>query len=481
MRIKNIYKELSIQMKASLWFVATTVLLKGISFITIPIFTRVMTTEQYGIYNIYLTWYEIFAVVGTLNLESCAYTNALTKFDKEHKKEAQISLLELSFVITTVLMSLSLLFGEQISSLLGLPNELLVLMIAQVYFVPAINFWTVKNRFEYKYIALVAVSVSMAIMNVVIGFYLVVSADVTQQAHARVVSVVVVQIIYGLILFGILNKGNKIKLVTKYWKWAVLLHVPLLPHTLSLKILGSASRIMINSIIGATEAAIYSVSFSVAIIVNLIKTSIVDAMRPWIYEKLKKNDTSDMKNIFNGVLIFVAVLTMIFIAFGPEVIYIVAPKQYYDAIYCMPPIMIGSFFTFLYSIFSIVEMYYEETKKIMIASVVAAVLNVILNFIFLERFGYIAAAFTTLVCYIFLAVFHYCMMCSIMKKKGLNLQLFDAKSVCVISIALIGMMFLFEFAYSSHILRYLLLAVLTAIIVIKRKYLIGLIAVIKQK
>lgn len=481
MRIKNIYKGLSIQVKASLWFIATTVLLKGISFITIPIFTRVMTTEQYGIYNVYLTWYEILTVVGTLNLESCAYMNALTKFDDERKKEAQVSLLELSFVITTVLMVLLLLCGEKISSLLGLPKDMLVLMVVQIYFVPAINFWTVKHRFSYKYKALIAVSVSMAILNVVIGVCLVVNADIIHQAYARVVSIVLVQIVYGFVLFSILNRRNKIRLVTKYWKWAILLHIPLLPHTLSLKILGSASRIMINSIIGATEAAIYSVSFSVAIVVNLIKTSIVDTLRPWIYEKLKRNETSDMKNIFNGILIFVAMLTMIFMAFGPEVIYIVAPKEYHDAIYCMPPVMIGSFFTFLYSIFSIIEMYYEETKKIMIASVSAAVLNIVLNLLFLERFGYIVAAFTTLVCYIFLAVIHYCMMCSITKKKGTDIRIFDTKTVCVISVALICMMFLFEAIYTSYVLRYLFLIILSVIIFIKRKYLFGLLAIIKQK
>ena len=43
------YHDVPIQMKASLWFVLSTVLLKGISFITVPIFTRIMDTDQYGI------------------------------------------------------------------------------------------------------------------------------------------------------------------------------------------------------------------------------------------------------------------------------------------------------------------------------------------------------------------------------------------------------------------------------------------------
>ncbi len=480
-KLIKIYVNLPVQVKASMWFVASTVLLKGISFITVPIFTRLMTTEQYGIYSIYLTWCEIFTVIGTLSLESCAYIKALTKFDPKEKDEAQISLLELAFFVTSVLMIIILFGGKEISSLVGLPKDILLLMVLQIYFVPAVNFWSMRSRFQYKYKSLVAVSVSMSVFNALIGILFVMNLDIEHQAYGRVLSIVIVQVSYGLFLLYQLLKKTKLCVSLKYWRWGLKLHIPLLPHTLSLKVLAGADRIMINSMIGATSAALYSVSYSVAVIVNLVKTSIVDAMRPWIYTKLENKEIEDIKDVVNGILFLVSMLTLVFVAFAPEVIWIAAPSNYYEAIYCMPPVMISSFFTFLYNVFSIVEMYYEETKNIMFASIGAALLNVGLNYFFIQIFGYIAAAFTTLVCYIFLAIAHYIMMQMVLKKNGVEIQLFDQKMIFGMCILLLALMMFFEFLYSYNVLRYIVLLVIVGILIYKRQYFIGLMKLLKGK
>ncbi len=479
--LKDKYFSLSVQVRASLWFIACTVLLKGISFITVPIFTRIMTTEQYGIYNVYLTWYEMTVVVATLSLDTCAYMNSLTKYEGKEKDVAQYSLLELAFFVTAIISVIVLILINQVSVLIKLPKELVVLMLIQVFFTPAVNFWLVKKRFQFKYISLVVVSISMAMFNSLLGIVFVLNANENNQATLRIVSIVLVQIVFGLGLFLALNKGTAFTLSTKYWKWGIALHIPILPHMLSLKILGSADRIMINNMIDSTAAALYSAVFSIAIVVNLVKTSIIDAIRPWIYQKLKENDTDNVQHVLNGVLLFVFLLTLAFVAFAPEVIYFVTPAKYHAAVYCVPPVMISSYFTFLYSIYSIIELYYEETKKIMIASVTAAVLNILLNYLFIPLFGYIAAAFTTLVCYIFLAILHYYMMRSVLKNKKNNMLLFDNRIVLLLSVVLIGMLFLFEVLYDHLLFRYLAVIILLCLIVFKRKYFIEFFTSIKSK
>lgn len=475
------YHDVPIQMKASIWFVLSTVLLKGISFITVPIFTRIMDTDQYGIYSVYLTWCEIFTIIGTFGFESCAYMSVLTKFEGKDGDEAEASLLELSFLLTTVLLIVFTFFGKAISTLVGLPQNILMLMCIQIYFVPAVNFWSVKNRFQYKYKSLVFVSVSMAILNAVVGVLFITNFFMRNQALGRVISIVLVQAGYGFALIKLLLKGKTIKFSTKYWKWAMQLHIPLLPHTLSLKVLAGADKIMINTIISATATALYSVSYSVAVVVNLIKTSIIDAIRPWMYTCLRDNKTENVKNLMNGLLIFVSALTLVFVAFAPEVIRIVAPVSYYEAIYCMPPVMISSFFTFLYSTFSIIEMYFEETKKVMIASIAAALLNVVLNALLIPVYGYIAAAFTTLACYIFLAAFHYFMAQKVLKQHGLSIELFDGKTILAISFILLFFLIAFEYLYTKTILRYVAVGIILILMIIKRTYFYNLLKTIKKK
>lgn len=478
---KTTYKNLPIQVKASVWFVISTVLLKGISFITVPIFTRLMSKEQYGLYSVYLTWGEVFAILGTFGLESCAYLSVLTKFDEEDMEEAQISLLELSFFITSILMVAVLLFEKQLSKLISIPWKFLVLMVLQIYFIPVLNFWSTKKRFQYRYKSLVAVSILMSIFNAALGVFVVLNVSESMQAFGRAISIVSVQAIFGILMLFLLLKDTQLRFSTRYWKWGVQVHLPLLPHTLSLKVLAGADRIMINTMIGATATALYSVAYSIAIVVNLIKASIVDALRPWMYSCIKEHRTENMKSVINGVLLLISMLTLIFVAFAPEVIKIVAPSDYYEAVYCMPPVMISSFFTFLYSIFSVVEIYFEETKKVMAASIAAAVLNIVLNAVFIKKFGYIAAAFTTLVCYISLSLFHYVMASIVMKKNDLNISFFDKKSILIISISLIGLMLLFELFYTQTLLRYILLITIVVFLFVKRKYFVGLIKIIRKK
>lgn len=480
-KIISVYKGIPIQAKASMWFVMSTVILKGISFITVPIFTRIMNTDQYGIYSVYLTWFEMLTVIGTFSLESCSYMSVLTRFEDRDKEEAQFSLLELSFLLTSILLIIVLIFSDSIVKFMGLSKSIIYLMLIQIYFIPTVNFWSVRSRFRYRYKSLVFVSLSMAVFNAVLGILFVTNSVPEQQAYSRIVSVVCVQVIYGIVLFRILNKGYKFSISTKYWNWAIRLHVPLLPHMLSLKILGSADRIMINSMIGATDAALYSAVFSISVVVNLIKTSIVDAIRPWIYQKLEDNQGSELKKNLKGILLFVAVLTLICIAFGPEILFIATPDKYHSAVYCMPPIMISSFFTFMYSVFSIVEMYYEETKKIMLASICAAIFNVVLNYIFIPKYGYIAAAYTTLICYIFLAVFHALMVKKISGKHCVEIELFDKKWITGVSGILLVIMLLFELLYKKMIYRYAFMSVILVITYIKRKDFISAIKSIRQK
>ena len=81
----NKYKNLPVQMKASLWFLMCAFLQKGVSFITTPIFTRLLTTSEYGQYSVFNSWYSIVTVFVSLNLYFGVYAQGLVKFENEKK------------------------------------------------------------------------------------------------------------------------------------------------------------------------------------------------------------------------------------------------------------------------------------------------------------------------------------------------------------------------------------------------------------
>lgn len=117
---------------------------------------------------------------------------------------------------------------------------------------------------------------------------------------------------------------------------------------------------------------------------------------------------------------------------APEIIKFLGPKEYWNAIYCVIPIVIGGYFSFLYYIPCQVEYYYAKTKYIAFGSILAAIVNIILNSIFIHQYGYIAAAYTTLISYLLYFLFHYLISVHIAHK-----CLFETKKLVIMSCGVI--------------------------------------------
>lgn len=467
------YQNIPLVARAALWFVASSMLQKGIAFITIPIFTRIMLPVEYGLYSTFISWESIIAIFCTLNMENCIYVNLYTnsKTDQE-KNDSAISLLSLSGIITISLFFLYLVFHNFLNNFITLPFAMVCLLFAQILFQPSVNFWSMRQRFEYKYVILVVITLLMVILNAVLGIFFVLLSK-ANQAYARVFSIVLVQVIFGgLFYFYFFYISKKVFLIQE-WKHALKVQLPLLPHGLSITILNSSDRILINNLVGSAEAGIYSVAYSAGYIVGVFKNSIIDALRPWMYNKIKEKNFDAIRSMSNSIIIIIVIITIFFSAFGPEVIQLMAPSQYYEAIYVIPPVAASTFFTFLYNLFSIIGMYYEKTKLIMTASVFGAFINIILNLILIPIFGYLVAAYTTLLCFILFSLAHYYIMVSINRTYLGNVRFFDSRFICIMAVLVLGITIFFEVIYQYPFIRYIIIVCFLFFLFVKRSWLIS--------
>ena len=82
--LKNKYLEMSKPVKAAFWFTVCNFLQRGISMITTPIFTRMLSTDEYGLYSTYLSWETVLSLVVTLSLYK-AMMNLYVKYDNQEK------------------------------------------------------------------------------------------------------------------------------------------------------------------------------------------------------------------------------------------------------------------------------------------------------------------------------------------------------------------------------------------------------------
>ena len=144
------YNDISIVAKATLWFVFCNIVQKGIAFITTPIFTRLMSTEQYGQYSIYLSWLHIFTIITTLRLTGAVFNKGMSKY-KEDRDTYTSTMQTITFVLTFIVFAVYLIFRSQINALTELPTFIMVAIFAELLVAPAIEFWTVRKRYEYIY------------------------------------------------------------------------------------------------------------------------------------------------------------------------------------------------------------------------------------------------------------------------------------------------------------------------------------------
>lgn len=340
-------KNMSVQAKASVWFAACNILQKGISFITVPIFTRLLTPEQYGTYSLYLSWLQILTILTSLNLFWGVFNNAMVKYEDSRNKYTS-SMQGLTITLTTIVFIIYLVAYNFWSALLGLAPVIMILMFVEMIVTPAMQFWSGIQRFEFKYKKLVEVTLIKSLVNPILGIIMVFFSE--DKSTARITSVVIVEVLFcGFIMINQFRKG-KTFFNLEYWKYALGLAIPLLPHYLSGMILNQGDRVMIDQMVGKSEVAFYSIAYNIGMLVQIVTTAILNSFTPWVYLKIKSGDLKNVGKTINTLLLIIASVSFCLMLCSPELVLIFGSENYSSAVYVIPPVA-ASVFLFFYTMF----------------------------------------------------------------------------------------------------------------------------------
>ena len=134
----------------------------------------------------------------------------------------------------------------------------------------------------------------------------------------------------------------------------------------------------------------------------------------------------------------------------------------------------GVYFMFAYTFFAVIEFYFEKTKYVTYATMSGAVLNIILNYICIKLFGYMAAGYTTLVCYMLYTVAHYCFAQKICNEEMNGVRIYNLKTLLTITGAFMISGFLLMMTYNAPVIRYGLLVIVGVLAVLNRNKIIAL-------
>ena len=274
-----------------------------------PLFTRLLTTEQYGYWTLFQSWETVLTIVITLNLTSGCYMQSLVKFD-DRKDDLTSSFATLLTCVMVVFLAIFLIAPDFFSGLIGLPVRYVLAMFVSIWSSAMFLFWTVRQRVDLNYRPFVALSVAYTLVVSVVGVVAVLLAPEDAKADARVFSYAGTCLVMFLGL-GARHfvRGNE-HFSRETWVRALKYNLPLIPHYLSQVLLNQFSRVQVSMYCGVAAAGIYGLAYSVGMAVQMVNSAVLNVLTPWMYQKIKDGRAADARRGFLPVfvLLFAACL-----------------------------------------------------------------------------------------------------------------------------------------------------------------------------
>ncbi len=470
------YMSMALPVKAGMWFMICSIIPQVISVIMTTIFTRILTTNDYGISSNYSAWYNILSIFITLNLNCGVYNNAMLKYEKDRDAYTSATM-GLSILLGLIGFAVLMVFRNPLSQAMSLPVSLLLCLALQCLLYNSYGCWVSRVKYEYNYKYLILITLIVSICSPLLSVVFIYISK--NKAVGKVWGQSSIYLLLGVIFYVLAFSKNKKLFNKEYWTFALRFNLLLVPHYLSLVILNQSDRVMITSMCGAAENGLYSVAYSAASLLLILNSSLTQSLTPWCYHNMKNKNFGAMKKIINVICCIYAGIDLLFIMLTPEVIAILAGAKYAEAVYVIPPVASSMYLILLYNIYSIFEFYYEKTKPVMMCSTISAGLNILLNYLFIPKYGYLAAGYTTLACYLFNSIMHIFVVRRIESSQGGSGV--SIKGSFSIGLFLIVASFGVTCLYPFPVLRWSIFIAAFVAVVLKRKYFFNLIKTIRSK
>lgn len=446
----------------TLVYTLCNVFVSGLAVITSPIFTRLMTVNDYGIYSLFNSWNSIVFCVSSLGL-SYVIPPAIRKY-KNNIDSFKICM-TIEACILPVLLLISSIFGSTylFAKLLSLPKITVVLLWVELIFYSVLMFENEKMTIKGEYKRYAILAILRALCSTILAILLIL-VESKNTYNGRIFSIIIVSIIICVYICWTDRKYiPDIVMFKEYTKFAVPIAIPMIFHGLAMIILGQIDRIMISNYYSEYETGLYSYGYSIGTMIMFVLNASSSAVQPFFYNKFHE-DNHSIINIMKKYVGMMLVVCVIFALTAPEIIKLLADKKYWDTVSFVYPLIAGCFCQYIYTYYSKIEIIQNKTRYIAIGSALAAIINALLNVMLLPEMGYQIAAFTTFIGYFVLMLFHM-IICRTMCK----VNTFGYMRNIFSTIILFVIMSLFVLIIDKIIVRYILLIWAIAFLVIAYK------------
>jgi O-antigen/teichoic acid export membrane protein len=382
--------------KHSANYFSATIAVKAIGFISVPIFTRLLTQTDYGIIAIFSAYVGIFTII--LSLDSYTAVGRYYYEGKDDFNEFIGTTLVFAGLIFGVSVFVYLLLYGHITALMELPGPLLIYLIFACFFsiVYTIYYQILVPQKRSKEAAVISTVRGYSVLGVSVLFVYLLEEN---RYVGYIWATLLIGTIFSVYFLVKMFNFSKLSLNSHHIRYIISFSIPLLPYHLSSIILAQFDRIMVSTIVDTASAGLYSLGYTIGSLLLIVISSTQTAVIPDFFKFLNKKEYTRLDRLVKRVFSIIAVVALGLILFAREIVFVLADEKFHPGLSVVPVVVVGYLF---YGMFSVYIRYIAYTKKTVyssIAAITAGVSNIALNALFIPVYGYIAAAYTTVVSY----------------------------------------------------------------------------------
>lgn len=373
---------------------------KIISFFLIPLYTKVLTTSEYGVIDVITTVGMVAIPVFTLNICESVMRFALDK-NADTRKITQIGtrVLLIGMIAGLTIFPICHLFDSISEYSVFVYFYVISLAASQLYLCDLRG----KELLVYYSVGNVLNTFFVAVLNVL--FLLIFHEGIEGYLKAYIIANALTAVYailagkgYKSFSFSPINK----ELLNRMIKYSVVL----IPNSFMWWIMNSSDRIMVSDMIGVAENGIYAVSYKLPTLISTFTTIFNQA---WSYSAIRENGTEEEKEYSNKIfrtltgavmLIGVALLT-----FMKPFLSVYVAREYYTAWKYTPFLTIGCVYLTLASFMATSYTVHKDSLGYLFSGMLGAIFNIVMNFTLIPQIGVYGAAIATCISYVLVFVF----------------------------------------------------------------------------
>ncbi len=388
-----------------------------ISFLLVPIYTDVMPPGTYGEVTLIFSWFAIFNVFLAYGMET-----AFFRFYKEAENRKRVVSTALISIMGSTLLFLivGLLFKGKIAEALNIEIQFInyvyaILALDALVIIPFA--WLRANEKPMRYALVKILNVAMNLgLNLFFLILLPKMAGGTESGFFNTIYIPDYQILYILISNLIASGVTLLLMIRVYirrpyvfeadlWKRMLRYAMPVMVAGVAFTINEVFDRYLLSELlppdIAKSEMGKYSACYKLALFMTLFATAFRMGIEPFFFSHSDtKNPQKAYAQITNYFVVLGSIILLSVVVFADVLKkLIVLDESYWEAMPVVPLIVLASFFLGIYHNLSV---WYKVTDKTIYGayiSMIGAVLTIVINFIFIPYFSYMASAVATVTAY----------------------------------------------------------------------------------